>query len=60
MPQAQPIIEMIMEEAKLYNRIYVSSVHSDISESDLKSVFEAFGRVTVCQLAKNLQGSGHK
>lgn len=43
MPQAQPIIEMVMQEAKDYNRVYVASVHPDLSEQDLRSVFEAFG-----------------
>lgn len=36
MPQAQPIIEQIMEEAKDYNRIYVASVHTDLSEKDIQ------------------------
>lgn len=33
-------------------RVYVSSVHPDLSETDLKSVFEAFGEVVKCQLAR--------
>jgi len=36
MPQAQPIIEKLMEEAKPYNRIYVASIHPDLSESDVQ------------------------
>uniref|UniRef100_A0AAF5RVN3 RRM domain-containing protein n=1 Tax=Wuchereria bancrofti TaxID=6293 RepID=A0AAF5RVN3_WUCBA len=63
MPQAQPIIEMVMQEAKAYHRVYVASVHPDLSESDLKSVFEAFGEVTKCQLARATgpnAGSGHR
>lgn len=48
-PQAQPIIDELISEAKLYNRIYIASVHSELSEGDLKSVFEAFGKVTFCQ-----------
>jgi RNA recognition motif-containing protein len=61
MPQAQPIIEMVMTEAKDYNRVYVASVHPDLSESDLKSVFEAFGTVTKCQLARHQGfGKGHR
>ncbi|KAK6029521.1 poly-U binding splicing factor, half-pint family [Ostertagia ostertagi] len=52
MPQAQPIIEMVQQDAKRYHRVYVSSVHPDLSESDLKSVFEAFGEVVKCQLAR--------
>ena len=36
MPQAQPIIERLAEEAKHYNRIYVSSIHHDLTENDIK------------------------
>jgi poly(U)-binding-splicing factor PUF60 len=43
MPQAQPIIDQLTEEAKNYNRIYVASIHPDLSETDIQSVFEAFG-----------------
>ncbi|ESN92996.1 hypothetical protein HELRODRAFT_108224, partial [Helobdella robusta] len=51
MPQAQIIIDKIMEESKSYNRIYVAAIHPDLTENDIKSVFEAFGRITHCQLA---------
>lgn len=44
MPQAQPIIDQLTEEAKNYNRIYVSSIHPDLSEKEIQSVFEAFGK----------------
>jgi hypothetical protein len=44
MPQAQPIIDQLTEEAKNYNRIYIASIHQDLSENDIKSVFEAFGK----------------
>jgi len=43
MPQAQPIIDQLTEEAKFYNRIYVASIHPDLSENEIQSVFEAFG-----------------
>ena len=43
MPQAQPIIDQLTEEAKNYNRIYIASIHPDLTESEIKSVFEAFG-----------------
>ncbi len=36
MPQAAPWIEQILEEARQYARIYISSVHPDLSESDIK------------------------
>ncbi|KAG7159112.1 Poly(U)-binding-splicing factor PUF60-like, partial [Homarus americanus] len=42
---AQTVIDEITEEANYYNRIYIASVHQDLSESDIKSVFEAFGKI---------------
>ena len=36
MPQIQPIIERLMEEARPYNRVYVASVHADLNENDLQ------------------------
>uniref|UniRef100_A0A914BWP3 RRM domain-containing protein n=1 Tax=Acrobeloides nanus TaxID=290746 RepID=A0A914BWP3_9BILA len=60
MPQAQPIMEMIMTEARQYNRVYVASVHPDLSETDLRSVFEAFGEIKKCQLARQVGGRGHR
>jgi len=36
MPQIQPIIERLMEEASPYNRVYVASVHPDLNENDLQ------------------------
>ena len=59
-PQAQPIIDMVMNEARQYNRIYVASVHPDISEQDLRSVFMAFGEITKCQLARHSSGKKHR
>lgn len=60
MPQAQPIIEHIMEEAKSYNRIYIASVHQDLTEDDIKSVFEAFGKIKSCKLSPSNIPSKHK
>lgn len=36
MPQAQTVIDEIQEEAKNYNRIYVASIHPDLTEEDIK------------------------
>jgi hypothetical protein len=59
-PQAQPIIDMVISEARTYPRIFVASVHPELTEQDLKSVFEAFGQITKCQLAKHPNGRGHR
>ncbi|KAK0047755.1 poly(U)-binding-splicing factor PUF60-like isoform X2 [Biomphalaria pfeifferi] len=61
MPQAQPIIEQLGQEAKNYNRIYITSIHPDLTENDIKSVFEAFGKILTCELAQDPTKQGkHK
>jgi poly(U)-binding-splicing factor PUF60 len=56
MPQAQPIIDQLTEEAKNYNRIYIASIHPDLTETDIQSVFEAFGKrekaLHVCDIGR--------
>lgn len=39
MPQAQAVIDEIQEEAKSYNRIYIASIHADLTEEDIKRFF---------------------
>ncbi|KAH3782491.1 poly(U)-binding-splicing factor PUF60-like isoform X1 [Dreissena polymorpha] len=58
MPQAQPIIEQIAHEAKNYNRIYIASIHPDLTEKDIASVFEAFGKIVSCMLIKDPTSKG--
>lgn len=60
MPQAQPIIDRLTEEAKNYNRIYVASIHPDLTENEIKSVFEAFGKILNCTVAKDPATNKHK
>ena len=60
MPQAQPIIDQLTEEAKNFNRIYMASVHAELSEQDVQSVFEAFGTIKTCSLARDVQTGKHK
>lgn len=42
MPQAQPIIERLMEEAKPYNRVYIASIHPDLNENDIQRLWIIF------------------
>jgi len=58
MPQAQPIIEQLSQEAKNFNRIYITSIHTDLTENDIKSVFEAFGKIKNCELAPDPNKQG--
>lgn len=60
MPQAQQVIDDIQEEAKSYNRIYISSIHPELTEEDIKSVFEAFGTIEFCKLADGTSVGKHK
>lgn len=60
MPQAQAVIDEIQEEAKRYNRVYVASVHPELTEDDIKNVFEAFGPVVYCKLAYGASHHKHK
>ncbi|KAM3960432.1 poly(U)-binding-splicing factor hfp isoform 5-T6 [Aphomia sociella] len=60
MPQAQAVIDEIQEEAKQYNRIYVASIHPELTEDDIKNVFEAFGPITYCKLASGASLQRHK
>ncbi|KAJ1525764.1 hypothetical protein ONE63_008969 [Megalurothrips usitatus] len=60
MPQAQSVIDEITEEAKQYNRIYIASIHPDLTEEDIKSVFEAFGPIKTCKLAAGPTTNRHK
>ncbi|XP_032514507.2 poly(U)-binding-splicing factor half pint isoform X1 [Danaus plexippus] len=60
MPQAQAVIDEIQEEAKQYNRIYVASIHPELTEDDIKNVFEAFGPITYCKLAYGASAHKHK
>jgi len=60
MPQAQAVIEEIQQEALEYNRVYVGGVHKDLTQDDIKSVFEAFGAIRNCELAQTVVEGRHK
>lgn len=56
----QQVIDEIQEEAKNYNRIYIASIHPELTEEDIKSVFEAFGAIVFCKLAPGSSPASHK
>jgi len=60
MPQAEAIIQEIQREAMEYNRVYVGGVHKDLSQDDIKSVFEAFGVIANCEMAPTVVEGRHK
>ncbi|ODM94227.1 Poly(U)-binding-splicing factor half pint [Orchesella cincta] len=54
------VIDELMDEAKVYHRIYVASIHQDLTEEDIKSVFEAFGKIKSCKLAPGPTPGKHR
>lgn len=49
-----------MNVPNLNTRIYVGSIHWDLSEADLKTEFEAFGKIKSCILMPNPETGKHK
>ncbi|VUZ50126.1 unnamed protein product [Hymenolepis diminuta] len=62
LPDATPFMNELIEEFKLQKRIYVGGVHSELTDSDIECVFQAFGNVTMCRLITDPQspGSSHR
>lgn len=56
--QAQPLIESMAADDSNKTRVYVSSIHADLSEDDVLKVFEAFGPVVSCKLCPDPLNSG--
>ncbi|PAA54785.1 hypothetical protein BOX15_Mlig033248g4 [Macrostomum lignano] len=48
---ASQVIDEMIKESNLQNWLYVANVRRDLSEGDLRLVFEAFGSVLQCVLA---------
>ncbi|KAF1744286.1 hypothetical protein MXB_4447 [Myxobolus squamalis] len=47
-PSTTPMIESILDEAKPYPRVFVANIHPHVHSRDLRSVFEAFGKIRSC------------
>uniref|UniRef100_A0A1I8H4A3 Poly(U)-binding-splicing factor PUF60 n=1 Tax=Macrostomum lignano TaxID=282301 RepID=A0A1I8H4A3_9PLAT len=45
-----PVIDELVREGSLYSRVYVANVHPQLTEFELRSVFEAFGSLVSCKL----------
>jgi len=60
MPQAQACIDEIQKEARTFNRIYIASIHKDLADDDIRSVFSAFGPIKSCELASAGVPGRHK
>lgn len=46
---AEPVINELVNEHNLHNRIYVAGIHLDLTEDDVSLVFEAFGKIVFCK-----------
>uniref|UniRef100_H2YAK7 RRM domain-containing protein n=1 Tax=Ciona savignyi TaxID=51511 RepID=H2YAK7_CIOSA len=53
-------MEQLATEANRFNRVYISSIHPDLEENDLRSVFEAFGKILSCQLDRDMMTGKHR
>lgn len=49
LPDAAPFMAELINDYKLQNRIYVAGVHSELTDSDIECVFQAFGNITMCR-----------
>ena len=50
----EKILSYFSKKIARYNRIYVASVHENLSDDDIRAVFEAFGRVVSCSLVRDV------
>lgn len=53
MGQAEHFITQFAQEAARYNRVYVSNVHKNLTDDEIKSIFESYGRVLSCSLVRD-------
>ncbi|KAI3382073.1 hypothetical protein SNEBB_005972 [Seison nebaliae] len=60
MPQAQPVVDELVIEARNRNRIYISAVDARLDEKDVKMVFESFGKINLCKLMVDSATRKHK
>jgi len=59
-PAALPLIQAISDEASTQPRIFVSAIHPDLTEVDIRSVFEAFGPIKAVMLAPDVTPGKHQ
>ena len=52
--QAEHFISQFAQEAARYNRLYIANVHEELTDDDIKQMFEAFGRVISCSLVRDV------
>lgn len=53
MGQAEHFITQFAQEAARYNRVYVANIHKKLSDDEIKSIFESYGRVLSCSLVRD-------
>ncbi|GAQ84002.1 putative RNA recognition motif containing protein [Klebsormidium nitens] len=59
-PPNPAAIQALLNPSRPDARIYVGSIYYEISEEDIKAVFQAFGQVKSCNLIPNPETGKHK
>ncbi|VDQ05147.1 unnamed protein product [Trichobilharzia regenti] len=57
-PQTAALEAELRAEASTRSRVYIASVHPELTESDMQTVFEAFGKVNSCSLYPDPKSPG--
>ncbi|VDP37865.1 unnamed protein product [Schistosoma mattheei] len=57
-PQTAALEAELRAEVSTKPRVYIASVHPELTESDIQTVFEAFGKVNSCSLYPDPKCSG--
>ena len=47
------LVDRMQQLAAQYARIYIASIHQELSESDIREVFESFGTILSCEFPKD-------
>ena len=52
-PQALALAEKVQQAAIKVPRVFIASIHPELSESDVREVFESFGKIVSCEFPKD-------
>ena len=60
LPVNEALLNLLLEESKSRTKIYVGSVHENMTSENLKYVFSAFGTILSCSLANDALTGKHR
>ncbi len=52
-PQAMLMVDRMQQLASQYARLYVAGIHSELTETDVREVFESFGTIRAIEFPKD-------